>query len=115
MSEQGPVARACTRSVRLSPRKARLVINQIRGKPVEKALEYLSFERRKPAHYIRKTLDSAISNAEHNEGLDVDRLVVKEAFIDEGPTFKRFQPRAMGRATPLNRPTSHITIVVAQD
>jgi large subunit ribosomal protein L22 len=114
MSDEQLQARASTKSVRLSPRKARLVIDQIRGKPVEQALEFLTFEQRKPAHYIRKTLDSAISNAEHNEGLDVDRLVVKEAFIDEGPTLKRFRPRAMGRATPINKPTSHITIVVAQ-
>ncbi|NIT64021.1 MAG: 50S ribosomal protein L22 [Gammaproteobacteria bacterium] len=107
-------ARATTKSVRMSPRKTRLVVDQIRGKPVEQALEYLTFERRKPAHYIRKTLDSAISNAEHNEGLDVDRLVVKEAYVDEGPTLKRFRPRAMGRATMIRKPTSHITIVVAQ-
>ncbi|KPV40959.1 50S ribosomal protein L22 [Thiohalorhabdus denitrificans] len=114
MSEEKLEARAITRSVRLSPRKTRLVVDQIRGKPVEKALEYLTFERQKPAHYVRKTLDSAISNAEHNEGLDVDQLVVKEAFVNEGPALKRFRPRAMGRATMIQKPTSHITIVVAQ-
>ena len=114
MSEEKLEARAVTRSVRLSPRKTRLVVDQIRGKPVEQALEYLTFERQKPAHYVRKTLDSAISNAEHNEGLDVDQLVVKAAFVDEGPSLKRFRPRAMGRATMIQKPTSHITIVVAQ-
>ncbi|MFA9459645.1 50S ribosomal protein L22 [Thiohalorhabdus methylotrophus] len=114
MSEEKLEARAITRSVRLSPRKTRLVVDQIRGKPVEQALEFLTFERRKPAHYVRKTLDSAISNAEHNEGLDVDQLVVKAAYVDEGPAMKRFRPRAMGRATMIQKPTSHITIVVAQ-
>jgi len=114
MSEAKLQARASTRSVRLSPRKTRLVVDQIRGKSVEQALEYLTFERRQPAHYVRKTLDSAISNAEHNEGLDVDRLVVKEAYVDAGPSMKRFRPRAMGRATMIQKPTSHITIVVAQ-
>ncbi len=105
---------ATLKGMRLSSRKARLVIDQIRGQPVDKAIEYLNFERRKPAHYIRKCLDSAISNAEHNEGLDVDRLVVTQAFVDQGSPLKRFQPRAMGRATMIKRPTSHITIVVAQ-
>ena len=114
MKDEQLSARATTRFVRMSPRKARTVIDQIRGKPVEKALEFLTFEPKKPAHTIRKCLDSAISNAEHNEGLDVDRLVVSEAFVDQGPALKRFRPRAMGRATMLRRPTSHVTIVVSQ-
>ena len=101
------------RFVRLSPRKARLVADQIRGLPVERADEVLTFSRKRAAFVIKKVLDSAIANAEHNEGADIDELRVSSVCIDQGPVHKRFRPRARGRATRILKPTSHITLTVA--
>jgi large subunit ribosomal protein L22 len=99
--------------VRLSPRKARLVADQIRGLPVERAVELLSFSDKRAATIIKKVLESAIANAEHNEGVDIDELHVHTVLIDQGPTFKRFQPRARGRVNQILKPTSHITLTVS--
>ncbi len=106
------VARA--RFVRVSPMKARLVIDEIRGKPVAEAKRILAFSPKKAARIIRKVLDSAIANAEHNFELDPDRLVVVKAFVDEGPRMKRLKPRAFGRADIIRRRLAHITVVVAE-
>ena len=103
------------RFARLSPRKARLVADQIRGLPVERADELLTFSRKRAASVIRKVLNSAIANAEHNEGADVDELRVHSICVDQGPVHKRFRPRARGRATRILKPTSHITLTVADD
>ena len=107
-------AHAVTRFVRISPRKARLVIDAIRDKHVDEALRIVSFSNKKAARPIRKTLESAIANAENNYDVDVDRLYVTHAVVDMGPTFRRLKPRAMGRADIIRRPTSHITIVVGE-
>ncbi len=106
---------AKTRYARISPQKARLVADQVRGLPVEKALNLLKFSNKKAAHLIRKTLESAISNAEHNEGADVDELKIKAIYVDEGPTLKRIRPRAKGRANRILKRTSHITVAVSDD
>jgi large subunit ribosomal protein L22 len=103
------------RFIRLSPRKARLVANQIRGLPVERADEVLAFSRKRAATVIKKVLSSAIANAEHNEGADIDELRVSSVCVDQGPVYKRFRPRARGRATRILKPTSHITLTVADD
>ena len=106
-------ASATLRFVRLSPQKARLVADQVRGLPVEEAVQLLAFSKKKAAATIKKVLDSAVANAEHNLALDADDLFVAEAYADEGPTLKRWRPRARGRATRIRKRTSHITIVVA--
>ncbi len=105
-------ARAVTRFVRMSPRKARLMIDTIRGKNVNEALEIVSLSNRKAARPIRKTLESAIANAESNYNVDVDELVVVKATVDMGRSLKRLLPRAMGRGDIIRHPLSHITIVV---
>ena len=112
-------ARAIQRSTRQSPYKMRLVIDQIRGKDVNEALALLKFSKKHAAKLIEKTLASAVANAEYlareaNEAVDVDRLYVKHAVINEGPKLKRFTPAAMGRATPILKRTSHVEIVVAE-
>ncbi|GGZ07311.1 MULTISPECIES: 50S ribosomal protein L22 [Shewanella] len=101
------------RFARTSPQKARLVADQIRGLPVAKALEVLTFSPKKAAVLVKKVLDSAIANAEHNEGADIDELKVGKVFVDEGPTMKRIMPRAKGRADRIMKRTSHITVVVS--
>jgi large subunit ribosomal protein L22 len=98
---------------RLSAQKARLVADQIRGKGVENALDILTFSTKKGADIIKKVLESAIANAEHNEGADVDELKVKTIFVDEGVSLKRIKPRAKGRADRITKRTCHITIKVA--
>ena len=103
------------RGARLSAQKARLVADQIRGKGVEEALEVLSFSTKKAAALMKKVLESAIANAEHNDGLDVDDLKVSTVFVDEGPTMKRIQPRAKGRADRIFKRTCHITVKVADN
>lgn len=97
----------------LSARKARLVADQIRGKGVEEALELLAFSPKKAAVIIRKVLNSAIANAEHNEGLDIDELRVSTIYVDEGMTLKRIMPRAKGRADRILKRSCHITVKVA--
>ncbi|MES1925894.1 50S ribosomal protein L22 [Salinisphaera sp. T31B1] len=101
------------RFARISPQKARLVADEVRGMPVERALETLQFSTKKAAHIVRKLLESAVANAEHNEGADIDELKVSVIMIDEGPTMKRMKPRARGRADRIFKRTSHLTIRVA--
>jgi large subunit ribosomal protein L22 len=101
------------KGARLSAQKARLVADQVRGKGVEEALDLLSFSNKKGAAVIKKLLESAIANAEHNEGADVDELKVSTIFVDEGTTLKRLMPRAKGRADRIFKRTCHITIKVA--
>ena len=108
-------ARAVAKYVRVSPQKCRLVADQVRRLSVGKALELLQFSPRKAATPIRKTLESAIANAEHNQGLDIDELRVDTITIDEGPVMKRWRPRAKGRATPIIKRTSHITVSVSDE
>ncbi len=100
------------RYARLSAQKGRLVANQIRGMPVERALQVLSFSPKKAARVIKKVLESAIANAEHNQGIDVDELKVAKICVDEGPTYKRMRARAKGRGTRILKRTSHITVTV---
>ena len=100
---------------RISPQKARLVADQIRGKSVDQALETLTFSNKKAAELVKKVLESAIANAEHNEGADIDELKVSQIMVDEGPVMKRWRPRAKGRATPVIKPTSHITVSVSDN
>jgi large subunit ribosomal protein L22 len=107
--------RAVAKYVRVSPQKCRLVADQVRRLPVGQALELLQFSPRKAAAPIRKTLESAIANAEHNQGLDIDELRVDTITIDEGPVLKRWRPRAKGRATPVIKRTSHITVGVSDE
>lgn len=116
-AEPLPDATAIQRSARQSPYKMRLVIDQIRGKNVNEALGLLRFSKKHAAKQIEKTLNSAVANAEHaarqnNESLDVDELYVKKAIVNEGPKIKRFMPAAQGRATPIQKRTSHVHIVV---
>ncbi len=98
-----------------SAQKARLVADQIRGVHVEKALEILNFSNKGAAVLVKKVLDSAIANAEHNEGADIDELFVKTIMVDDGPTMKRIKPRAKGRADRILKRTSHITVVVSDN
>lgn len=100
------------RFARISPQKCRLVADQVRGMPVDKALELLAFSPKKGAVIIKKLLNSAIANAEHNEGADIDELSVTKIYVDQGPTMKRIKPRAKGRADRILKRTSHITLVV---
>jgi large subunit ribosomal protein L22 len=102
------------RFARISPQKCRLVADQIRGLEVEKALELLQFSPKKGAAIVKKVLESAIANAEHNEGADIDELKVSSIFVDEGPTLKRLRARAKGRANRILKRTSHITVKVAE-
>jgi len=99
--------------IRMSAQKGRLVADQIRGLPVEKALNLLKFSKQKAAKLIKKTLDSAIANAENNQGIDIDELYVSAIFIDVGATLKRMRPRAKGRGNRILKRTSHITVIVS--
>ena len=101
------------RFARISPQKCRLVADQIRGLPVEDALNALTFGATKSAAIMKKVLESAIANAEHNEGADIDELRVSRVFVDEGPVMKRLEARAKGRANRIFKRTSHITVAVA--
>lgn len=106
-------AKAVTRYVRVSPRKARIVLDQIRGKNVVKAQETLRFTNRAVAEIVEKTLNSAIANAGQKGVANTDDMVVKACFADEGPTLKRIRPRAKGSAARIRKRTSHITIIVS--
>ena len=106
--------KAILRTARISPQKARLVADQVRGLPAGRALELLKFSDKKAAHMIYKVLYSAVSNAENNDGADADELRVAAIMVDEGPTLKRFMARAKGRGTRILKRTSHITVVVGQ-
>lgn len=107
-------ASAYLRGFRISPQKARLVADQVRGLKVERAIELLAYSNKKAALPIRKCLESAIANAEHNAGADVDSLVVAKICVDEGPVLKRFHARAKGRGTRILKRTSHFSITVAE-
>lgn len=107
-------AKAVARTVRIAPRKARLVVDLIRGKQVGEAISILKFTPKAASPIVEKVLNSAIANAEHNYEMDVNNLVVSKAYVDEGPTLKRFRPRARGRASQINKRTSHITIVLSE-
>jgi large subunit ribosomal protein L22 len=107
-------AKAVHRFARISPQKARLVADQVRGIDVANALEMLQFSTKKGAAIIRKVVESAIANAENNEGADVDRLCISEIMVDEGPTLKRFRARAKGRGVRILKRTSHIKVVVSE-
>ena len=99
----------------IAAQKCRLVADQIRGKNVEQAIDILSFSPKKAAVLVKKVLMSAISNAEHNEGADIDELKVARIFVDEGPTMKRWRPRARGRANRILKRTCHITVTVSDE
>ena len=99
---------------RISPQKCRLVADQVRGLPVERALQILAFSPKKAASIIKKVLESAIANAEHNEGADIDELKVKTIYIDQGPSMRRWRPRAKGRVNHIIKRTSHITVMVGE-
>ena len=107
-------ASAVIRFVRQSPRKVRVVADQIRGRSVEEAMSLLRLQPRKAAKTLAKLLTSAVANAENNNQADVDGLVVKRVFVDAAPTLKRWMPRAMGRANRVNKRSSHVTIVVGE-
>jgi large subunit ribosomal protein L22 len=106
---------AKARRLSISPQKARLVVDMVRGKPVSDALDILSFSPQKGAVLVRKVVESAIANAENNEGADIDELKVSEIFVDEGLTMKRIRPRAKGRADRILKRTSHITVTVSDE
>ena len=107
-------AKAVANTVRIAPRKVRLVIDLIRGKQVGEAVAILRHTPKSASPVVEKLLKSAMANAEHNYEMDVNNLVVKEAYVNEGPTLKRFRPRAQGRASAINKRTSHITIVLSE-
>ena len=107
-----PVVKAKARYVRIAPRKARLIADQVRGMHIEKARALLQFSPRGAAHDIHKLINSAAANAENNHDLIGDEMRVSSITVDEGPTLRRFRPRAMGRATPINKRTSHIAVAL---
>lgn len=100
--------------LRISPYKARLVARLVKGKKADEALGILAFTNKKFARMLSKVIQSAIANAEHNTGLDVDKLWVKNVIVDEGPMWKRWRPRAMGRATMILKRTSHVTVILEE-
>jgi large subunit ribosomal protein L22 len=109
------VVRASSRYVRIAPRKARLVADQVRGLHIDKARALLQFSPRSAAADIQKLIDSAASNAENNHDLVADEMRIAEITVDEGPTLRRFRPRALGRATPINKRTSHIAVALSPE
>ena len=114
-STERPVVNARARFVRVAPRKARLVADQVRGLPLEDALPLLRFSTRSAAQDIRKLLESAAANAETNHDLVADDLLIKDIHVDEGPTLRRYRPRALGRATRINKRTSHIAVALTPE
>ena len=111
-SEELPVVRASAKYVRVAPRKARLVADQVRGLHIEQARALLAFSPRGAARDIQKLIDSAAANAENNHDLIGDEMKITSITVDEGPTLRRFRPRALGRATPINKRTSHIAVAL---
>ncbi len=105
--------RAKLRYLRVAPRKTRLVVDLVRGKSVEEAINILTFTRRSASEPVRKLIESALANAEADDA-NIDALYVETIFVDEGPTLRRFRPRAQGRATRINKRTSHVTCVLAE-
>lgn len=114
MADTVTSAKSTAKIVRIAPRKVRLVVDEIRGQSVAEAISTLRFANRGAAKPVEKVLMSALANAEHNYDLNAEDLYVSEAFVNEGPTLKRFRPRAQGAASGINKRTSHITIVVAE-
>ena len=112
--EAKTIARAMARQARIAPTKVRQVLTLIRGKGAEEALTILSFSPQKAARIVYKVLQSAVANAEHNYGMDMDKLYVLTAFADQGPVMKRFRPVSMGRAHPYVHRTSHVTVTVSE-
>lgn len=108
-------SRAKLSFARLSPRKTRLVVDMVRGKGIQDALTILRFSPQPSAKLVSKLLQSAVANAEQKGASDVDKLFVKTIFVDAGPVLKRFTPRAMGRASKIRKPTSHVTVVLADN
>ena len=100
---------------RLSVQKCRLVCDQIRGLPIDRALDILKFSPKRAAAVLKKILDSAIANAEHNHGADIDELKVAKVFADQGPTYKRMMAKAKGRGSRILKPTCHITVVLSDE
>lgn len=107
-------AKAVARTIRIAPRKVRLVIDLVRGKKVGEAFAILRNTDKRSSSVVEKLIKSAIANAEHNYNMDINSLFIKDAFVNEGPTLKRFRPRAQGRAGLILKRTSHITVVVAE-
>lgn len=107
-------AAARLKFARISPQKVRLVADQIRGLPVEQALQLLTFSNKKAADVVKNVLESAIANAEHNEGADIDELIIQSIWVDQGPALKRIRARAKGRANRILKRTSHVGITVAE-
>lgn len=107
-------AKAVAKSVRIAPRKVRLVVDLIRGKNVGEAVAILRLTQRGASPVVEKVLNSAIANAEHNYEMDPENLIVSEAYVNEGATLKRFRPRAQGRASKINKRSSHVTVVVSE-
>ena len=110
--DETQIARASARYLRVSPRKARRIIDIVRGTKASEALDVLRFDEHAASEDVYKVVASAVANAEHNQRLDRDSLWISEAFVDEGPTLKRFRPRAQGRAYRIRKRTSHVTVVV---
>lgn len=104
--------KATARYVRIPSQKIRLIMDEVRGRKVEEALRWLSFSPQKGARLLKKLVDSAVANAEANKEIDVDTLFIKKIFADDGPTLKRFRPRAMGRATRIKKRMSHLTVIL---
>jgi large subunit ribosomal protein L22 len=106
-------ARAVEKFIRISPRKMRYIVDSIRSKSVEEAVEILTFTPQKAASIVKKAIESAAANAIENNNMNEDDLIIKKIFVDEGPTLKRFRARARGRATRIRKRTSHITVIVS--
>ena len=104
--------RAAARFVRISPQKIRLIMDQVRGRKIEEALSILSFAPQKGAPILKKLINSAVANAEQNSDVEVDSLHIKRVYADEGPTLKRWRPRALGRASRIRKRSSHLTVIL---
>ena len=107
-------SKAVAKTVRIAPRKVRLILDLVRGKEVGEAISILKLTNKRSSQVVEKLVKSAVANAEHNYDMDIDNLYISEIYADEGPTLKRFRPRAQGRATKINKRTSHITVVVEE-
>ncbi|MGO1922770.1 MAG: 50S ribosomal protein L22 [Jeotgalicoccus sp.] len=107
-------SKAVAKTVRIAPRKVRLILDLVRGKEVGEAISILKLTNKRSSPVVEKLVQSAVANAEHNYDMDIENLYISEIFADEGPTMKRFRPRAQGRATKINKRTSHITVVVKE-
>ena len=112
--QKNNTVKAINKNVRCSPRKISLVLDYIRGKKVDEAIKDLQFARKKIAHDVSKTVKSAVSNAENNHQYDIDNLFIKEAFVGRSLVMKRYRPRAKGRASPIKKPFSRITIILEE-